>query len=173
MGRFNRQAYAYLLLHRHTRLLDVARKRLGAIRQFNQLGAGFRIAMRDLELRGAGNILGAQQSGPHRRRWVRSLLPTAAPERGPAQGRQYRRPHPRQRPLDFVLVGEYREGDAAAETPDRFQALKADELKDERGEVVEAFIPTGYIGEARLRIDFYRRLALASNLEQVPRPEPK
>ena len=63
VGRFKHQAYAYLLLHRHTRLLDVARQRLTALRQHNQLGAGFRIAMRDLELRGAGNLLGAEQSG--------------------------------------------------------------------------------------------------------------
>ncbi|MCC6415644.1 MAG: transcription-repair coupling factor, partial [Opitutaceae bacterium] len=63
VGRFKHQAYAYLLLHRHTRVLDVARQRLSAMRQHNQLGAGFRIAMRDLELRGAGNLLGAQQSG--------------------------------------------------------------------------------------------------------------
>src|SRR5204863_8257906 len=63
VGRFNRQAYAYLLLHRHARVLDIARQRLSAIRQHNQLGAGFKIAMRDLELRGAGNLLGAEQSG--------------------------------------------------------------------------------------------------------------
>jgi len=50
VGRFKHQAYAYLLLHRHTKLLDVARQRLTAMRQHNQLGAGFRIAMRDLEL---------------------------------------------------------------------------------------------------------------------------
>ncbi|HET7537517.1 MAG TPA: DEAD/DEAH box helicase, partial [Candidatus Didemnitutus sp.] len=58
VGRFKHQAYAYLLLHRHARVMDVARQRLTAIRQHNQLGAGFRIAMRDLELRGAGNLLG-------------------------------------------------------------------------------------------------------------------
>ena len=63
VGRFKHQAYAYLLLHRHTRLLETARQRLGAMRTHNQLGAGFRIAMRDLELRGAGNLLGAEQSG--------------------------------------------------------------------------------------------------------------
>jgi transcription-repair coupling factor (superfamily II helicase) len=63
VGRFKHQAYAYLLLHRHTRLLEIARQRLTAMRQNNQLGAGFRIAMRDLELRGAGNLLGAEQSG--------------------------------------------------------------------------------------------------------------
>ena len=63
VGRFKHQAYAYLLLHRHARVLDLARQRLTAIRTHNQLGAGFRIAMRDLELRGAGNLLGAEQSG--------------------------------------------------------------------------------------------------------------
>jgi transcription-repair coupling factor (superfamily II helicase) len=63
VGRFNRQAYAYLLLHKHAGLLDPARKRLSAIRQHNQLGAGLRIAMRDLELRGTGNLLGREQSG--------------------------------------------------------------------------------------------------------------
>jgi transcription-repair coupling factor (superfamily II helicase) len=63
VGRFKHQAYAYLLLHRHTRLVEMARERLNALRTHNQLGAGFRIAMRDLELRGAGNLLGAEQSG--------------------------------------------------------------------------------------------------------------
>jgi transcription-repair coupling factor (superfamily II helicase) len=63
VGRFKHQAYAYLLLHRHTRLVEVARERLNAMRTHNQLGAGFRIAMRDLELRGAGNLLGSEQSG--------------------------------------------------------------------------------------------------------------
>ncbi|MET0262874.1 MAG: transcription-repair coupling factor, partial [Rariglobus sp.] len=63
VGRFKHQAYAYLLLHRHTRLVEITRERLNALRTHNQLGAGFRIAMRDLELRGAGNLLGSQQSG--------------------------------------------------------------------------------------------------------------
>ncbi|MBW7909168.1 MAG: transcription-repair coupling factor [Kiritimatiellae bacterium] len=63
VGRYKRKAYAYFLLPRHGRLLDDARKRLGAIRRYSQLGAGFRLAMRDLEIRGAGNLLGAQQSG--------------------------------------------------------------------------------------------------------------
>jgi transcription-repair coupling factor (superfamily II helicase) len=167
VGRFNRQAFAYLLLHRHTRLLDVARKRLGAIRQFNQLGAGFRIAMRDLELRGAGNILGAQQSGHIAGvgfdLYCQLLRQSVARLKGDSTAALIRA----NVRLDFVLVGEYREGEAAQETPDRFHALKADELSDQRGEVVEAFIPVPYIGEARLRIDFYRRLALASSLEQV------
>ena len=63
VGRFTRQAYAYLLLNRHLTVSDQAKKRLSAIRQVNQFGAGFRIALRDLELRGAGNLLGSEQSG--------------------------------------------------------------------------------------------------------------
>ncbi|HSQ50455.1 MAG TPA: hypothetical protein VLL94_04225, partial [Nitrospiraceae bacterium] len=53
----------YLLLPRHAGLLTDARKRISAIKQYSSLGSGFKIAMRDLEIRGAGNLLGAQQSG--------------------------------------------------------------------------------------------------------------
>ena len=63
MGRYKHQAYAYLLLPRHGGLLTDVRKRLSAIKQYSTLGSGFKIAMRDLEIRGAGNLLGAEQSG--------------------------------------------------------------------------------------------------------------
>src|SRR5262249_18812748 len=62
-GRSNRHAYAYLLIPGDDGLTDIARRRLAAIREFSDLGAGFRIAALDLELRGAGNLLGGQQSG--------------------------------------------------------------------------------------------------------------
>ncbi len=63
VGRSNRRAYAYLLIPGEQELSPIARRRLGAIREFSDLGAGFRIAALDLELRGAGNFLGGQQSG--------------------------------------------------------------------------------------------------------------
>ena len=63
VGRYKHQAYAYLLLPRHAGLLADARKRLSAIKQYSTLGSGFKIAMRDLEIRGAGNLLGSEQSG--------------------------------------------------------------------------------------------------------------
>ncbi|MBI3650113.1 MAG: transcription-repair coupling factor, partial [Acidobacteria bacterium] len=63
VGRSNRRAYAYLLIPTEDSLTDIARRRLAAIREFSDLGAGFRIAALDLELRGAGNLLGGQQSG--------------------------------------------------------------------------------------------------------------
>ena len=63
VGRYKHQAYAYLLLPRHARLLTDVRKRISAMKQYATLGSGFKIAMRDLEIRGAGNLLGAEQSG--------------------------------------------------------------------------------------------------------------
>jgi transcription-repair coupling factor (superfamily II helicase) len=63
VGRYKHQAYCYLLLPRHAQLLTEARKRMSAIKQYSALGSGFKIAMRDLEIRGAGNLLGAEQSG--------------------------------------------------------------------------------------------------------------
>ncbi|HWR52920.1 MAG TPA: transcription-repair coupling factor [Bryobacteraceae bacterium] len=63
VGRSNRRAYAYLLVPPDTQLTDIARKRLAALKEFSDLGAGFKIAALDLELRGAGNLLGGEQHG--------------------------------------------------------------------------------------------------------------
>ncbi|MBQ2042226.1 MAG: transcription-repair coupling factor [Firmicutes bacterium] len=63
VGRSSRMAYAYLFYKKDKVLTEVAEKRLRAIREFTEFGSGFRVAMRDLELRGAGNILGVEQSG--------------------------------------------------------------------------------------------------------------
>ena len=110
VGRFKHQAYAYLLLHRHTRLLDVARQRLNALRQHNQLGAGFRIAMRDLELRGAGNLLGAEQSGHIAgvgfELYCQLLRQSVARLKGDRTGRR----HPRQRETRLRLCRRGRAG---------------------------------------------------------------
>ena len=63
VGRSNRTSYAFLMYRRNKMLKEVAEKRLHAIREFTEMGSGFKIAMRDLEIRGAGNLLGAEQSG--------------------------------------------------------------------------------------------------------------
>jgi transcription-repair coupling factor (superfamily II helicase) len=63
VGRSNRRAYAYLLIPRELELTPIARRRLAALKEFSDLGAGFKIAALDLELRGAGNLLGGEQSG--------------------------------------------------------------------------------------------------------------
>jgi transcription-repair coupling factor (superfamily II helicase) len=63
VGRSNRRAYAYLLIPPESELSEIARRRLAALKEFSDLGAGFKIAALDLELRGAGNMLGGEQSG--------------------------------------------------------------------------------------------------------------
>jgi transcription-repair coupling factor (superfamily II helicase) len=166
VGRFKRQAYAYLLLHRHASMLDLARKRLSAMRQHNQLGAGFRIAMRDLELRGAGNLLGHQQSGHIAgvgfdlycqllRQSIQRLKgePVAARIRANVS-------------LDFIQEG--RAGEASGRRDDTgFGALVDEEIAASRIDPVSAHLPGAYIPETRLRIDFYRQLAMADSLESL------
>ena len=170
VGRFKHQAYAYLLLHRDTRLLNVARERLNALRVHTQPGAGFRIAMRDLELRGAGNLLGPEQSGhivgvgfelycQLLRQSVARLKgdPAAAVVRASVK-------------LDFVQVGG---GDAGAARlrahgrhEDGYTVLR-DAEHAAGGAVpvrpIAARLPAAYLAETRLRLDYYRRLALAGS----------
>jgi transcription-repair coupling factor (superfamily II helicase) len=169
VGRFKHQAYAYLLLHRHTRLMDVARQRLTAMRQHNQLGAGFRIAMRDLELRGAGNLLGSQQSGHivgvGFELYCQLLRQSVARLKGEKQAATIRASVK----LDFVFVGEGNADEGARRRyEDGYTALKSQE-DAESVDVprIQARIPSSYLGETRLRIDFYRRLALAETPARI------
>ncbi len=173
VGRFRHQAYAYLLLHRHARLLDLARNRLNAIRQYNQLGAGFRIAMRDLELRGAGNLLGPEQSGHVAgvgfELYCQLLRQSVARLKGEKSAARLRASVK----LDFVFVGE---GDATADPgrgrkQDGYTALKDAEMEGGDCEPIQARVPSAYITEARLRIDIYRRLAIAESLADVRQVE--
>jgi transcription-repair coupling factor (superfamily II helicase) len=168
VGRFKHQAYAYLLLHRHTRLLDVARQRLTAMRQHTQLGAGFRIAMRDLELRGAGNLLGAEQSGHivgvGFELYCQLLRQSVARLKGDKTAAAIRASVK----LDFVFVGESAGTGGApvrGRHEDSYTALK-DAENQAGGEIakIQTRIPATYIAETRLRIDFYRKLALADTL---------
>ncbi len=166
VGRFDRQAYAYLLLHRHARVLDTARQRLAALKQYNQLGAGFRIALRDLELRGAGNLLGAEQSGHIAGvgfdLYCQLLKQSIARLRGDRTALRIRATVR----LDFVYLGEGK----APEAPiarDSYQALKQAEIEATRGRLLEARIPPRYLKETRLRIEVYRQLALAEDLPAI------
>ncbi|MEJ1971535.1 MAG: transcription-repair coupling factor [Lacunisphaera sp.] len=167
VGRFKHQAYAYLLLHRHARVMDIARQRLTAIRQHNQLGAGFRIAMRDLELRGAGNLLGAEQSGHivgvGFELYCQLLRQSVARLKGDKQAAHVRASVK----LDFVFVGEGADSAERAEATDSFTALKQAERVEGEIDRIQARLPSSYIAETRLRIDFYRRLALAETPKQV------
>lgn len=165
VGRFTQQAYAYLLLHRHGRVLEQARKRLAVLRHYNQLGSGFRIAMRDLELRGAGNLLGTKQSGHIAGvgfdLYCQLLRQSIARLKGEGPIHRVRA----KVNLDFVFTGEA--PGSGTETPDRFKALKASEEIGDRGQLIEAAIPAVYLTETRLRLDFYRRLALLEEHTKV------
>ena len=169
VGRFKHQAYAYLLLHRHTRLMNVARQRLTAMRQHTQLGAGFRIAMRDLELRGAGNLLGSQQSGHiigvGFELYCQLLRQSVARLKGEKQASTIRASVK----LDFVFIGEGAPDHGARNRyEDSYTAIKAQEDESmAKVSRIQARIPSSYISETRLRIDFYRRLALAESIERV------
>jgi transcription-repair coupling factor (superfamily II helicase) len=166
VGRFKRQAYAYLLLHRHAALVDQAQKRLNALKQHNQLGAGFRIAMRDLELRGAGNLLGAQQSGHIAgigfELYCQLLKQSVSRLKGEAGADRIRA----EVKLDFIATGEG--GSKSRQTTGTFSfaAIKEAEYKS-TSQLIEAALPVEYIAEPRLRIDVYRRLALAEDRETV------
>ena len=169
VGRFTRRAYAWLLLHKHAKIVDAARKRLSAIRQYNKAGAGFRIATRDLQLRGCGNLLGAKQSGHIAgvgfdlycallKKSVAMLRgdKTATVERAAVE-------------LDFVKLGEAA-NDASANVQNAknyYQEILVREIAATRGEVVHAYLPSQYIPQTELRIDFYRRLASASKLSEI------
>jgi transcription-repair coupling factor (superfamily II helicase) len=171
VGRFKHQAYAYLLLHRHARLIETARQRLVAMRTHNQLGAGFRIAMRDLELRGAGNLLGAEQSGHIAgvgfELYCQLLRQSVARLKGDKRAAAHRATVK----LDFVQVGDApAAGDGRRRYADAYTALR-DAEHDADGIVpvgtITARIPPAYIAETRLRIDVYRRLALAGSPPQL------
>jgi transcription-repair coupling factor (superfamily II helicase) len=168
VGRGRNQAYAYLLLHQHTRVLDSARHRLAALRQHNQPGAGFRIAMRDLELRGSGNLLGPEQSGHIAgvgfELYCQLLRQSVARLKGDRNAAAVRATVK----LDFVFIGESAGPAGESERgrqEDGYTAIKdaEDEADAPALAPVRARLPSDYIGEARLRIDFYRRLALANS----------
>ncbi len=143
VGRYKHQAYAYLLIPRHAQLLTEARKRIAAIRQYSSLGSGFRIAMRDLEIRGAGNLLGPQQSGHITavgfdlycqllRQSISALKGEKVPHRVNVQVR-----------LDFLELNPAESGIEARRD----------------GGTATAGLPVSYVPDARQRIELHRRLA--------------
>jgi transcription-repair coupling factor (superfamily II helicase) len=141
VGRSDHKAYAYLLLPRAMLTVGEARKRIHAIKQYSSLGAGFKIALRDLEIRGAGNILGTQQSGHIIAigfdlycTLLRQAIARHKGEALPGKADAHLR-------LDFVAS---REPDFLAASPE----AKA-----------PAFLPLSYVGDSKARIAAYRSLA--------------
>lgn len=152
VGRGRQKAYAYLMLPRDMMMVGEARRRVQAIRQYSQLGAGFRIAMRDLEIRGAGNLLGTAQSGQIAAvgfdLYCRMLRQAVDRMKGES--------HPTTGPLDTPQA--HLRLDFIALTPEELLPPLRD--GDEAGVPrCGAFIPTDYLPESKLRIEAHRSLA--------------
>jgi transcription-repair coupling factor (superfamily II helicase) len=145
-------------------LLADARKRIGAIRQYSSLGSGFKIAMRDLEIRGAGNLLGPEQSGHITavgfelycqllKQSISRLKGEAVKPRLNVQAR-----------FDFLALSPGEEGVAA---PRRAASGPPDSIVPEVSRTSvrrsPAYVPPGYVGDARQRIEIYRKVAQATD----------
>jgi transcription-repair coupling factor (superfamily II helicase) len=132
VGRYKHRAYAYLLLEGDKPLTPAAVKRLKAIEEFTELGAGFKIALRDLEIRGAGNILGPEQSGHIEA-------------------------------VGYELYCSLLESAVRALTnrPQRESAACAVDL------AWRAYLPRGYVAAPKLRVELYRRLGRARDVEAI------
>jgi transcription-repair coupling factor (superfamily II helicase) len=151
VGRAEHKAYAYLLLPREMMTIGAARKRISAIKQYSSLGAGFRIAMRDLEIRGAGSILGTAQSGHIMAVGFDlycQLLKQAVAQR---KGEKVRLRLDVDLRLDFVATNEA-----------EFIHLGPEAR-------VPAFVPTSFIADPALRIRAYRDIAEITTHEQRER----
>ena len=151
VGRAEHKAYAYLLLPREMMTIGGARKRINAIKQYSSLGAGFRIAMRDLEIRGAGSILGTAQSGHIMAVGFDlycQLLKQAVAQR---KGEKLRLRLEVDLRLDFVATNEA-----------EFVPLGPEAR-------MPAFIPASFVGDTTLRIQAYRHIAEITTREQLER----
>src|SRR6184192_1662631 len=166
VGRAEHKAYAYLPLPREMMTIGAARKRISAIKQYSSLGAGFRIAMRDLEIRGAGSILGTAQSGHIVAvgfdLYCQLLKQAVA---------QLKREKPRLRlevdlQLDFVVTNE---AEFVVPRNDGFPALGLNVTagKPSLLERIPAFIPVTYVSDSALRIRAYRNIAEITSHEQL------
>ena len=162
VGRAEHKAYAYLLLPREMMTIGAARKRISAIKQYSSLGAGFRVAMRDLEIRGAGSILGTAQSGHIVAVGFDlycQLLKQAVTQ---LKGEKPRLRLDVDLRLDFVATNE-----AEFVAPPKVAPAvgKADSLPCK----IPAFIPITYVSEPALRIRAYRGIAEITSPEQLDR----
>ena len=162
VGRAEHKAYAYLLLPREMMTIGAARKRISAIKQYSWLGAGFRVAMRDLEIRGAGSILGTAQSGHIVAVGFDlycQLLKQAVTQ---LKGEKPRLRLDVDLRLDFVATNE---AEFVAPPKVAPAAGEADSLPCK----IPAFIPITYISAPALRIRAYRGIAEITSPEQLDR----
>jgi transcription-repair coupling factor (superfamily II helicase) len=168
VGRAEHKAYAYLLLPREMMTVGAARKRISAIKQYSSLGAGFRIAMRDLEIRGAGSILGTAQSGHIVAIGFDlycQLLKQAVTQ---LKGEKPRFRLDVDLKLDFVATNE---AEFVSSRNDGVPAVRLDVTarKPSLLEKIPAFIPITYVSDPSLRIRAYRDVAEVATREQLQR----
>jgi transcription-repair coupling factor (superfamily II helicase) len=166
VGRYKHQAYAYFLLPRHAGLLADARKRMGAIRQYSSLGSGFKIAMRDLEIRGAGNLLGPEQSGHITavgfELYCQLLKQSISRLKGDPVKPRISVPAR----FDFLALSPGEEH-AVPSRPSSGRSSDSitTELQPTRPAVKKsaAYVPQRYVSDARQRIEIYRKIAQATD----------
>jgi transcription-repair coupling factor (superfamily II helicase) len=191
VGRYKHQAYAYFLLPRHAGILADARKRIGAIKQYSSLGSGFKIAMRDLEIRGAGNLLGPEQSGQITavgfELYCQLLKQSVSALKGEAVAPrvevQFRLDFLSLNPVERAEDEEGRSKEDKRQNPDgrgrraesrgpagkQRAGLGSASSPDPFGAAsaklpkAPAYLPTRYVPEARHRIEIYRKLAQATD----------
>jgi transcription-repair coupling factor (superfamily II helicase) len=163
VGRYKHQAYAYLLLPRHAGLLADVRKRLSAIKQYSTLGSGFKIAMRDLEIRGAGNLLGAEQSGHITAVGFDLYCQLLKQSVSSLKGEKVRPRVDVQLRLDFLALSPAEESPKPKAPSSRAKDnLPGSESSNPTPQLTPAYIPFKYISDSRQRIEIYRKVAQAS-----------
>jgi transcription-repair coupling factor (superfamily II helicase) len=160
VGRYKHQAYAYLLLPRHASLLNDVRKRISAIRQYSTLGSGFKIAMRDLEIRGAGNLLGAEQSGHITAVGFELYCQLLKQSVGALKGEKVKPRVEVSVKLDFIETNSTESGRAGSPLPADHQTANVGGQGTARP--TSASLPHNYISEPHHRIEIYRKLAQAN-----------
>jgi transcription-repair coupling factor (superfamily II helicase) len=167
VGRAEHKAYAYLLLPREMMTVGAARKRISAIKQYSSLGAGFRIAMRDLEIRGAGSLLGTAQSGHIVAIGFDLYCQLLKQAVAQLKGDKARFRLDVDLKLDFVATNE---GEFIVPPARRggleFAGALGEAPVPER---IPAFIPITYVSDPALRIRAYRDVAEIATHEQSDR----
>ena len=167
VGRAEHKAYAYLLLPREMMTVGAARKRISAIKQYSSLGAGFRIAMRDLEIRGAGSMLGTAQSGHIMAVGFDLYCQLLKQAVAQLKGQKPRLRLDVDVRLDFVVTNEA-EFIAPPTKPVGFPAPNGVETgKAPLPERIPAFIPVAYVSDPAMRIRSYRDIAEITSREQL------
>jgi len=152
VGRYKHQAYAYLLLSRHVSLLTDVRKRISAMKQYASLGSGFKIAMRDLEIRGAGNLLGSEQSGHITAVGFELYCQLLKQSVSSLKGEKVKPRVEVEVKLDFLV------GQASSLSLTKKEILKNGDRQDAR-----PTLPHNYVTEPQHRIEIYRKLAQATD----------